>query len=147
MLNLGLGILLVACAATLSALQGWALRGPARRVRHVLAWLAGTVLVSTMLGVAWAIAWYPRDLPPGAPRPEVPTLPAPLATMLHWVVALGVAAALGAGALHARQLAGDRHESERDAWIGRAVVQGIALVVVGAIGFVALLLTALGQIR
>ena len=147
MLNLGLGFLLVACAATLSALQGWALSGPARAARHLLAWLAGTLLVSTMLGVAWAVAWYPRDLPLGAPRPAAPELPGALATLLHWIVALGVAAALAAGAVHARALAGDDpRESPRDVWIGRAVVQGITLAVVGGIGFVTLLVTALGQI-
>lgn len=144
MLNLGLAVLLAACAFLLSTLQEWALRGTVPLVRHLVAWLAGTLLVSAVVTFAWRLVATPAGASPGA---AAPALGDSVTTVLHWIVALGVAAALAAGALHARQVDDDAHESAHDRWVGRAVVQGVALFVVGFGGFFVLLLTAIGQIR
>ena len=134
MFSAGLFVLLLACALVLSALQGWALDGESRVVRHLVAWLAGTLLVSAVLVACWGVAATWRPIAGGG-------LPRPIALLgLTASVALGVAAALGGGAVHARRAAGER-------WIGRAMVQGVTLCVVGTLGTVALVFLAVSQGR
>lgn len=138
MLQAGLLLLIAACALTLSALQGWALRGGKRFARHVVAWGIGTVLVSVLLTAAWQVARHPRA-PFG-------TIPLPQLTVLHWVVGLGVAAALGAGAVQARRL-DRRAEPAGDSWLARAVAQGVSMLVVTGAGLALLVLVLLGTHR
>jgi vacuolar-type H+-ATPase subunit I/STV1 len=144
MFNFGVAVLVIACAALLSTLQEWALRRPGRVVRHFVAWLVGSLLVSGVVSFAIDLATGPRKLPPGAERPHWPD---PMIAVFHWIVAIGVASALVAGVVHARQVGDDAHETVRDRWLGRAAVQGIALFVVGFVGFFLLLLVGLGQIH
>ena len=154
----GFTILLLACALFLSSLQGWALRGSARLPRHLLAWVSGTALVSIVLVVTWSVAMAPRAVLAGASAFAHMPVPRPgVVLLLDAIVALGVAAALGAGAMHARvmhaRMLRARHAGRhprtvaRGAWIGRAMVQGVALCAVGGIGAAALLLVAMAQLR
>jgi len=145
MFSAGLLVILLACTLLLSSLQGWALRGRGSLPRHLVAWLAGTALVSAVLVATWGVALGVRG---PTPRPHV-------ALVLDAVVALGVAAALGAGAMHARLVHGRMLQARRtgahpravarNAWFGRAAVQGVTLCVVGGVGAVALLLVAIGR--
>ena len=144
MFNFGVAILLVACAAVLSTLQGWALRRPGRLPRHLMAWLAGSVLLSGIVSFAVRLATVPRNAPLGYERPHWPDA---VIVVFHWIVAIGVAAALAAGAVHARQVDGDSHETIRDRWLGRAAVQAVALFVVGFVGFFLLFLVGIAQIH
>ena len=145
MFSAGLLVVLLACTLLLSSLQGWALRGRGSVPRHLVAWLLGTALVSAALVATWGVALGVRG---PAPRPHV-------ALILDVVVALGVAAALGAGAMHARRSRGRMLHARRagahpravarSAWVGRAAVQGATLCVVGGVGAVAILFAAVGR--
>ena len=146
MFGTGLGILALATALLLSALQGWALRGEAPVLRHLFAWLAGTVAVSSVLAACWNVISAPRALAVASLSPRALALNPPLLLVRYSIPASGVAAALGAGAVHART-ADDEAYDGRDAWISRAVVQGVALFVVGGIGALALIVVAVAQVR
>jgi hypothetical protein len=146
MFSTGLGILALATALLLSALQGWALRGQARLRRHLLAWVAGTVAVSSVLAACWNVISAPRALAVASLSPRALALNPTLLLVLYSVTAVGVAAALGAGAVHARSADEDAYDA-RDAWISRAVVQGVALFVVGGLGALALIVVAVVQVR
>lgn len=146
MFGTGLGILALATALLLSALQGWALRGDAPLLRHLFAWVAGTVAVSSVLAACWNIMSAPRALAVASLPPRALALSPTMLAVLYSITAVGVAAALGAGAVHARTADDDAYD-ERDAWIGRAVVQGVALFVVGGIGALALIIVAVAQVR
>ena len=131
MFAIGIGLKLLVSALLLSAIQGWALaRDGARRVlRHLVAWAGGTLLVGMIYRIALA--------PPASDT---------VARVGHLSVVVGVGAALFAGSLHARQTEGDRHEAPHDLWIGRAVAQGIALFVVGALGMALLVVVAIASL-
>lgn len=149
MLGTGLGIIALATALLLSALQGWALRGDVgggRLMRHLLAWVVGTVAVASVLILCWNAASAPRALAVASLPPRALALDPALLLVLYSVTAVGVGAALGAGAVHARQLDGEDYDV-RDAWISRAVVQGVALFVIGGLGAVALIVVAVAQVR
>ena len=146
MFGTGLGILALATALLLSALQGWALRGEARLLRHLFAWVAGTVAVSSVLAGCWNVMAAPRALAVASLPPRALALNPAMLLVLYSVTAIGVGAALGAGAVHARTADDDAYD-ERDAWISRAVVQGVALFVVGGIGALALIVVAVAQVR
>lgn len=150
MLSTGLGILALATALLLSALQGWALRGDAgggRLRRHLFAWVAGTTVVASVLAACWNVMSAPRALAVVSLPPRTLALDPLMLLVLSTVTAVGVAAALGAGAVHARQAGDDEYDSASDAWISRAVVQGIALFVVGGLGALALIIVAVAQVR
>ena len=154
MFSTGLGIIALATALLLSALQGWALRGGAdgtgagggRLLRHLLAWAAGTMAVSAVLAGCWNIMSAPRALAVASLPPRALALNPLMLLVLSSATAIGVAAALGAGAVHARTADEDAYDA-RDAWISRAVVQGVALFVVGGIGALALIIVAVAQVR
>ena len=150
MFSTGLGILALATALLLSALQGWALRGSAdggRLQRHLLAWVVGTAVVSSVLVACWNAMAAPHALAVASLPPSALALNRLMLVVLSSVIALAVAGALGAGALHARQVDDDEYDSESAAWISRAVVQGIALFVVGGLGALALIIVAVAQVR
>ena len=129
MFSAGLFVLLLACALLLSSLQGWALRGRAHTSRHLLVWLAGTAAVSLVLAAGWGVAMSSRL---GTPLMPVPRSAAIL--LLDVVVAIGVGAALGAGVLHTRRVGATTRRRLREAWLARAMVQGVTLAIVGGIG-------------
>jgi len=146
MFSTGLGLLALATALLLSALQGWALRGEARLLRHLFAWAMGTVAVASVLVACWNVMSAPRALAVATLPPRALALNPTLLLVLYSVTAVGVAAALGAGVVHARTADDDSYDA-RDAWISRAVVQGVALFVVGGLGALALIVVAVVQYK
>src|SRR5690349_10147397 len=158
MFSAGLILLVFACALLLSSLQGWALRGGRPVPRYVVAWLAGTALVSLVLVATWGVAVGARQLADGvAALSRIPVPRADVVLVLDVIVALGVAAALGAGAMHARMVRArmrrarhaGRHPRDvvRGAWVSRAAVQGATLCLVGGVGAATLLLASLARLR